>query len=42
MPDDWIRQRGDPALHEQAAPVLSFDGHLRVQVERARRRLAAR
>jgi peptide deformylase len=39
VPDDWIRQWGDPVLHERAAPVLSFDGRLRAQVERMKQRL---
>jgi peptide deformylase len=40
MPDDWIRQWGDPVLREVAAPVRSFDDMLRGQVQRMKRRLA--
>ena len=39
MPDEWIRQWGDPTLHEIAAPVARADDLLRRQVERMRRRL---
>ena len=41
MPDEWIRQWGDPTLHEIAAPVARVDALLRRQVERMQRRLAA-
>jgi peptide deformylase len=41
MPDEWIRQWGDPTLHEVAAPVARIDDLLRRQVERMRRRLLA-
>jgi peptide deformylase len=40
VPDDWIRQWGDPVLREVAAPVRSFDDVLRGQVARMKRRLA--
>ncbi len=39
MPDDWIRQWGDPTLRERAAPVASFDDLLRAQANRLSRRL---
>ena len=34
MPDAWIRQWGDPALHERARLVESFDDILRAQAKR--------
>jgi peptide deformylase len=34
MPDAWIRQWGDPALHERARLVDSFDDLLRAQAVR--------
>ena len=34
MPDDWIRQWGDPALREVAAPVAALDDLLRRRVQR--------
>jgi peptide deformylase len=40
VPDDWIRQWGDPVLRERAAPVSSVDDVLRAQVTRMKRRLA--
>ena len=39
VPDEWIRQWGDPVLHEVAAPVRGLDDVLRAQVERMKRRL---
>ena len=39
MPDEWIRQWGDPVLHEIAAPVRGLDDVLRAQVARMKRRL---
>lgn len=39
MPDDWIRQWGDPTLHEAALPVRRVDDLLRHQIERMRQRL---
>jgi peptide deformylase len=39
MPDEWIRQWGDPVLHELAAPVRGSDDVLRAQVARMKRRL---
>ena len=41
MPDEWIRQWGDPTLREIAAPVARVDDLLRRQVERMRRALVA-
>jgi len=41
MPDEWIRQWGDPTLRMVAAPVAEVDDLLRRQVERMRRRLVA-
>jgi peptide deformylase len=41
MPDEWIRQWGDPTLREIAAPVARVDDLLRRQVDRMRRRLMA-
>jgi peptide deformylase len=41
MPDDWIRQWGDPTLRIVAAPVASVDDVLRHQVTRMQRRLVA-
>jgi peptide deformylase len=40
MPDAWIRQWGDPQLHERARPVEVFDALLRAQARRMRDRLA--
>ena len=40
VPDDWIRQWGDPALREIAAPVRSFDDLLAARVGRMKRQLA--
>jgi peptide deformylase len=39
MPDAWIRQWGDPQLHERAHPVEVFDALLRAQVKRMGDRL---
>jgi peptide deformylase len=39
MPDEWIRQWGDPALREAAQPVAGVDELLRRQVARMRQRL---
>ena len=39
MPDEWIRQWGDPTLREIAAPVARVDDLLRHQIERMRRTL---
>ena len=39
MPDDWIRQWGDPALREVAAPVVAADDLLRRRVQRMADRL---
>jgi peptide deformylase len=39
MPDDWIRQWGDPALRQVAQPVAWVDDIIRAQVGRMRRRL---
>jgi peptide deformylase len=39
VPDDWIRQWGDPALREVAAPILRMDDILRAQLDRLRRHL---
>jgi peptide deformylase len=39
MPDAWIRQWGDPALHERARLVDSFDDLLRAQAARISRLL---
>jgi peptide deformylase len=41
MPDEWIRQWGDPTLRELAVPVARVDDLLRRQVERMRRALVA-
>ncbi len=41
MPDDWIRQWGDPILREATAPVTLLDDVLRAQVLRMKRRLTA-
>jgi peptide deformylase len=41
MPDDWIRQWGDPALRQVAQPIAWADDILRAQVARMRRRLQA-
>jgi peptide deformylase len=39
MPDAWIRQWGDPVLHERARLVDSFDDLLRAQASRLSRLL---
>jgi len=39
MPDDFIRQWGDPALYEPAEPVAAFDEPLRVRAARLCRML---
>ncbi len=39
MPDDWIRQWGDPTLREVAQPVGGVDELLRRQVVRMQQRL---
>jgi peptide deformylase len=39
VPDEWIRQWGDPALRQIAQPVLRVDDVLRAQVDRMRRHL---
>jgi peptide deformylase len=39
MPDEYIRQWGDPALYEQAEPVTSFDDLLRARAARLCRTL---
>jgi peptide deformylase len=39
MPDAWIRQWGDPALHERARLIESFDDLLRAQAARLSRLL---
>ena len=39
MPDEWIRQWGDPVLREVASPVRSLDDVLRAQVARMMGRL---
>jgi peptide deformylase len=39
VPDEWIRQWGDPALRQVAQPVLRADDILRAQVARMRRHL---
>jgi peptide deformylase len=39
MPDAWIRQWGDPQLHERARLVEVFDDLLREQARRMRERL---
>jgi peptide deformylase len=39
VPDEWIRQWGDPTLHVTAAPVARMDDLMRRQVERMRQRL---
>jgi peptide deformylase len=41
VPDEWIRQWGDPALRQVAQPVTVVDDILRAQVARMRRRLEA-
>jgi peptide deformylase len=41
VPDEWIRQWGDPALRQVARPVVAVDDILRAQVARMRRRLEA-
>jgi peptide deformylase len=41
MPDDWIRQWGDPTLRAVAAPVAAFDELLAMQVRRMRATLLA-
>ena len=39
MPDEWIRQWGDPTLRQVAAPVTAVDEILHRQVTRMMRRL---
>jgi peptide deformylase len=39
MPDEWIRQWGDPTLREVAQPVGGVDELLRRQVARMQQRL---
>ena len=39
VPDDFIRQWGDPALFEQAEPITSFDDLLRARAARLCRTL---
>jgi peptide deformylase len=39
VPDEWIRQWGDPALRQVAQPVLRAEDILRAQVARMRRHL---
>jgi peptide deformylase len=39
MPDDWIRQWGDPTLHEVAMPVRVIDDLLRRQAARMGERM---
>lgn len=39
MPDDWIRQWGDPALREVALPVSTFDDLLAARIRRMKRKL---
>jgi peptide deformylase len=39
MPDEWIRQWGDPALRAIAAPVTSFDDLLAARVRRMKQQL---
>lgn len=39
MPDEWIRQWGDPTLHETASPIAGVDDIVRAQVRRMERRL---
>jgi peptide deformylase len=41
VPDEWIRQWGDPTLHQIARPVARIDAVLRRQVARMRERLHA-
>jgi peptide deformylase len=41
MPDEWIRQWGDPTLRELALPLRRADDVLRRQVARMRERLVA-
>jgi peptide deformylase len=41
VPDEWIRQWGDPALRQIARPVDHVDDILRAQVARMRRHLEA-
>jgi len=41
MPDDWIRQWGDPTLRAVAGPVVRVDDILRRQVARMRAMLVA-
>ena len=41
MPDEWIRQCGDPALRAVALPVLDLDDLLRRQIARMQERLDA-
>jgi peptide deformylase len=39
VPDDWIRQWGDPALRQVAQPLSRVDDIVRAQVARMRRHL---
>jgi peptide deformylase len=39
VPDEWVRQWGDPALRQVAQPVTRVDDILRAQVDRMRRHL---
>jgi peptide deformylase len=39
MPDEWIRQWGDPTLRQVALPVTRMDDLLRHQIERMRQAL---
>ena len=39
MPDDFIRQWGDPTLYERAEPITIFDELLRVRAARLCRTL---
>jgi peptide deformylase len=41
MPDEWIRQWGDPVLREVAAPVRDIDEVARRQIDRMKARLTA-
>src|SRR5215213_4810759 len=41
MPDEWIRQWGDPVLGEVASPIAGVDELTRRQVARMRERLVA-
>jgi peptide deformylase len=39
MPDEFIRQWGDPALHQRALPIAALDDLVRRQLARMRERL---